>query len=178
MAMCISHERFFFPNLHIEKNSVEQVLSLQNLVCVVRGLIAQSNCKLSNAKLYVRPSCDASKVLLEYYIPKLKKLINVNSIELTDSILQSQSSQSDLGIVFIEFESANDVNIDRNKVLSEIERLTNFIKSNEEKLNNDNFIKNAPHSVVEGARKLLSDNIQKRNEWYAILKNIDENSES
>ena len=166
-------------DLHIEKSSVEQVLSLQNLVCVVRGLIAQSNCKLSNAKLYVRPSCDASKVLLEYYIPKLKKLIIVNSIELTDSILQSQSSQSDLGMVFIEFESANDVaNIDRNKVLSEIERLTNFIKSNEEKLNNENFIKNAPSNVVKGAKKLLADNIQKRNEWYAILKNIDKSSGS
>ena len=106
-------------------------------------------------------------------------MIIVNSIELTDSILQSQSSQSDLGMVFIEFESANDVaNIDRNKVLSEIERLTNFIKSNEEKLNNENFIKNAPSNVVKGAKKLLADNIQKRNEWYAILKNIDKSSGS
>ena len=71
------------------------------------------------------------------------------------------------GTFFLLLENKNAVNKDA--ILKEIEELDKHIASAEQKLANERFTAHAPEAVVTGVRKLMEENIQKREALKKLL---------
>ena len=65
-----------------------------------------------------------------------------------------------------------DVELEKSRMLREIDNLEKIILSIEYKLNNERFILNAPPEVVEGARAQLVENQLKLKESTEILNSL------
>ena len=77
-----------------------------------------------------------------------------------------------LGIVFLENPQENSSAIDIQKTQEEIAKLDKLIALNQAKLENKTFTDKAPLHVVEGARKSLAENLEKREKLLLLINSI------
>ncbi|MDR1413601.1 MAG: valine--tRNA ligase [Puniceicoccales bacterium] len=157
-----------FRSLPLKDETRETVAQLRESVNMARRLISQSKEAVSAIALHIFPKDTRAREIAGSYLPKLKKLIGLERIEFTDAVLQFPSAQTPFGIFFLETEKSNTAD-ERERIREQVEKISSLIKLNEAKLANAEFIKNAPANVVDGARKMLDENIAKRSELQKIL---------
>jgi len=73
------------------------------------------------------------------------------------------------GSVYLDLASSIDVDAEKTRLNKQLESLNHVISSIEKKLKNSAFTEKAPPQVVEGARKQLAENQQKRQETADAL---------
>ncbi|BAV95313.1 valine--tRNA ligase [Ichthyobacterium seriolicida] len=110
----------------------------------------------------------------DFFDGAIIKLCNVRKIEsVTNNMEGSNSFIVDSDEYFIPLSQNVDSSSEVESLQSELEYFKGFLSSIEKKMNNDNFVKNAPKNVVDMERKKHSDTVQKINMIEHRLKSLE-----
>jgi len=143
----------------LDEASEEEMMMLQELIGAIRNIRAEMNVPPGKtAALYVRTKEATYQTIKrdEGYFTSLAKTESINeySDELKNTAVATAVVQ---GIeLFIPLADLIDVEKEKMRLEKEINRLKGLEKSINSKLNNENFVKKAPETVVSSERKKLS----------------------
>jgi valyl-tRNA synthetase len=160
--------RMAFANLPLDAGARETVRDFRDAINAVRRLLAQSGGTKEAATLCLLPKDAGAGERLKQYLPKMGRLLAVGEIAFVGDVLPLPSVQTPFGTVFLRAEGGGATN-NRASIDAEIARIDALVKLNEAKLANEEFLRHAPASIVDGARKLLADNLAKRTELEKLL---------
>lgn len=158
--------KIIFNQLNLNESLVEQIAQKRAFINECRTILAQNKCNNpKNVKLYIRPNKNYN--FLKDKV-SLCKILNIKEIQelTTDSPLPA--TVCNFGTIYLEQDAAKSSN-DKNQILVEIAQLDDLIKINEKKLKNPSFTEKAPQKIVDGAKKLLQENIDKKKALEDIL---------
>lgn len=148
----------------LNPEAIEAVDHLRSLVAQVRALKAEYHLGATrDVTLYYKAEA-VQALLIQNHFEKLQKLIGFKTLEVTTEALQAPCVITALGTWYIDLSSATDVEAEKKRIQTELEKLIALIRSGEAKLSNRSFTDKAPTHVVEGARKLHEANIAKKQE--------------
>lgn len=157
--------------LNLNTSSTDVVEQLRDLVNAARRLLSSvKKIDFVNAVLFYSQNEDTNR-MVKQYSGSFKELTGVE-IRCVDEICQLPSEQSSLGMLFLSSKQSEHVH-DKQKLMSELQRLEGLIRLNQSKLENESFVSHAPAAVVDGARKLLSENQKKHSELKALLDTLE-----
>jgi valyl-tRNA synthetase len=163
---------FLFEPLKLEEKSLLEAEQRRDFVNACRLLLSQNkHIPSKSVKIIVKLRDGSSKKL---FSESLSKVLNINAMEFSDRELSLPATISDIGIIYID---TNDVSIAslqarRDKILRKIGELNKLIAINEGKLTSADFTKKAPKNVIDGARRLLKNNMEKRGALEKILASL------
>jgi len=129
----------------------QQIMWLQRLITDVRSLRADMNVPASaELDLLVMGANDQTWKWMQFYMDIIRRMARLKSVEQV-SIMPKGAVQSVLNEATLGLPVADIINLDkeRERLQKEIKRLETDIFKIEAKLNNEQFINNAPEDVVE-----------------------------
>ena len=144
----------------------EDIISVQNLISVIRNLRAEMNLAPS-LKCDVSVSCTnkSNNVLLKSvkdYVIALGKIENFESgINLPKPSYLNITSVVGQFQVYLKIEGLIDIKKETARVQKEIERAESFLNSINKKLSNENFIAKASPEVISNEKKKYDDTVSK-----------------
>ena len=156
--------------LCIDENSASDIEKLKDFVSKARALKAQ--CNLASKRdvvMMLLPADNASKVLFEANVDKLKKLIGAAEISVVEQQIDAPASLTEIGSVYIDVKGAVDVEAEIKRLEKEKSKLEGAIKGAQARLSNEAFTSKAPQNVIEGAKKQLEENRQKLAEVEKLI---------
>ncbi|MCE1187501.1 MAG: valine--tRNA ligase [Ignavibacteria bacterium] len=109
------------------------------------------------------------------YISYMKKLTRSEQIEVAPDIEKPAKSASVVlkdCEIFVPLEGLIDLDIEKNRLQKEIDRLEGSLIGVQKKLSNESFVQNAPADIVEREKQKLSDWQEKLNKLINLLKNL------
>ncbi|MDR2200904.1 MAG: valine--tRNA ligase [Puniceicoccales bacterium] len=147
---------------------IEEIEFVQELIVTARGMKAQYGLSSNrDVQFYFKAEAEG-EAIIRRHIKSIKHLLGTKHFEQTDGTLQLPANVMALGSLYIH--TANlDIEGERKRLRQEIEHLERLIEINRKKLHNENFLVRAPGEVVEGVRRLLSENIGKKENLEGIL---------
>jgi valyl-tRNA synthetase len=154
--------------LHLSDVAAVTVAKLREFVNAARRLLVRSPVPGTGATFCVLPKDAESKEIVGGYGQKLRRLIGIAGVEFVEEAPRLQSEQTPFGLVFLKGSAIDDAAACA-KIEEEIGKISAMIALNEAKLTDENFIKRAPEAVVAGARKMLGENVAKRDELQKAL---------
>ncbi|MDR2436191.1 MAG: valine--tRNA ligase [Puniceicoccales bacterium] len=162
-----------FRPLKLRGESLVGAERKRNFVNSCRLLLSQHKHIPSKSVRVILNLHDARDKIL--FSESVRNMLNVNSIEFTNLELSLPAIISDIGTVYIDTADGTPAvspEARRSKISEEIGAIDKLIAINESKLSDANFIEKAPQSIIAGARKLLEDNIKKREALEKILASL------
>lgn len=168
-VVCDSPEQLekIFQNLHLDYSQLEYVTKKREFIENCRTIIAKNrHNSTKNVQLFVQPNQNYNFLEDAGFICKL---LSIDSLKITNEDLDLPAMVSNFGTIYIDQQDLQSGN-DREHILSEIARLDTLIALNQQKLNNPAFTAKAPPKVVEGAKNLLKENIEKKKALEKLLK--------
>ncbi len=167
-ATCEGAEQLskIFNDLKLDNKHLEQIHATRTFINACRTIITKNKCNnTKNIKLIIQTNKNSE------YIPNSKNvcnILNIASIETTTHVLNLPAIVTDFGTIYLE-QSTIQSNNNKEHILAEIAQLDKLITINQQKLNNPDFLKKAPQKIIDGAKKLLQENIEKKNSLENIL---------
>ena len=157
----------------IDKAAADNVEHVKELISKARALKAERNvASKRDVALFVSPADADSESVIRGNLGTIKKLAGAANIEFKNKVENLPGSVGALGTVYLDLSSAIDIEVEKERLSKELEKLDKAIRAGEGKLNNDAFVSKAPPQVVEGARKQLSDTQVKRDETARLLASL------
>ncbi len=160
----------------ISKQDSALFASIQNMISSIRNIRAEFNVGAKDEiDLLIQAGDEATARQLRENEWIFRKLQNIGSFEVGTKIKNpatSASSVVDGNELFIPLEGLIDLDKERQRIEDEIERLEGFLKSVNKKLDNKQFIENAPEEVVQREHNKKSDtetNLKKLKEILSEL---------
>lgn len=147
----------------IENGSEDIVLFqfMQRIVSALRNIRAQMNiAPKTELDVYIKTKDAATANALNANADVLNKLQNIGQLSIAADLEKPGASASDLidgSEIWVPLEGLIDVEKEVDRINKEINRLEGFLKGITGKLNNENFVANAPEAVVEKERKKQQD---------------------
>jgi len=160
----------------ISKQDSALFAGIQNMISSIRNIRAEFNVGAKDEidlMIQARDETTARQLHENEWI--FRKLQNIGSFEVGTKIEKpttSASSVVDGNELFIPLEGLIDLDKERQRIEDEIERLEGFLKSVNKKLDNKQFIENAPEEVVQREHNKKSDtetNLKKLKEILSEL---------
>lgn len=168
----ISISQFPVVNESMIKESAEVEMEfVKDIITAIRNIRGEMNIAPSKK---VNALIKSSQVK-EYQIEYIKKLAKVEEIKVDSNIQKPKASASAVlkdAEIFIPLEGLIDLEVERQRIQKEIQRLENSIATVEKKLSNEKFVTNAPAEVVEKERAKQKDWLENIGKLKEILKNL------
>ncbi|MBC8185418.1 valine--tRNA ligase [candidate division KSB1 bacterium] len=150
-----------FDKIYFDDSSEKEMELIQQAISAVRNIRGEMHVPpAKKADVFIKSSDKNNLELLsrnEIYLTSLAQLENV---ELKEDIRKPKHSASSVVAnleIFVPLEGLIDIEVERNRLTKEVDRLENQIKSIKAKLMNQDFIKKAPQQVIEREKKKLTD---------------------
>ena len=137
----------------VSEEDTELFHSIQNMISAIRNIRAEFNVgpKTEIDLMIKAKNADIAKALsANEWI--FRKLQNIGSFEVSSDLAKPATSASAVvsgSELFIPLEGVIDLDKEKERIESEIERLEGFLKSINKKLDNEQFVNNAPEDVVQ-----------------------------
>ena len=141
------------------EESLKQFEIIQNIIAGIRSLRADNKIEPAK-KLNVVISAGKQLKLLEENIEIIRSLARLDKIEIIKKVDKSSNS---IGFVqsgaevFVDLAGVVDLEKEKARVQIEIADVEKYVASLENKLNNQEFVKNAPSAVVEKEQRKLAE---------------------
>ena len=153
-----------WPSFHadyFDEQSEDEMLLIQQVVGAVRNIRGEMNVPpTKQAHVLIKSDNSGHLELIAANEVYLTSLARVSDIELKKDLEKPKFSASavigDLEI-FVPLEGLINIEVERNRLLKEINRLENQIQNINKKLMNKDFINKAPEQVVHKEQKKLTD---------------------
>lgn len=153
----ISVSEFPVADVKLINESAEKEMDfVKDIITAIRNIRGEMNIapsKKVNALI-------KSHEVKDYQIDYIKKLAKAEHITVDSNITKPKASASAVlkdAEIFIPLEGLIDLDVERQRLQKEIQRLENSVISVEKKLSNEKFVSNAPAEVVEKERAKLKD---------------------
>ncbi|MEM7680198.1 MAG: valine--tRNA ligase, partial [Pseudomonadota bacterium] len=148
---------------------------LQRFISEIRSVRADMNVPAgAKIKLLVKGACEFTQEGLKAFEDIILKMARLESIELTDSVpggaIQTIVDQT---ILILPIADIIDLDAERSRLKKAIEKLEDNIFKTSKKLENKNFVANAPEDVIEEQRRRINEDQEKRDKLAAALKQLD-----
>ena len=158
----------------IDKQAVERVANLQELITQARALKAKYNLtsKRDVAVFFGAEGGAAEAIAANDGL--IKTLAGLGSLDALDgkSVDGLPAAVTPLGPIYLDLNSSIDVEVEKARLSKELAKLDKIVAAGEGKLKNPKFVNSAPEKVVEGARKQLAETTEKRDETKRILESL------
>lgn len=154
----ISKSEFPITNPSLINTDVEKEMEfLQNIVTAIRNIRGEMNIAPSlQLDVFIKTE-KINEEQLEY----IKKLVKAKNITVDNNLVKPKASASKVinnCEIYIPLEGIIDLELERNRLQKEINRLEGSLIGIDKKLNNEKFVNNAPTDVVEKEK-------QKKEDW-------------
>jgi len=150
-----------FDETYFDDSSEKNVDLIQQVISAVRNIRGEMHVPPSKkANVFIKSSDKNNLNLLsnnEIYLTSLAQLENVDLKEDFKKPKHSASSVVANLEIFVPLEGLINIEVERNRLTKEVNRLESQIKSIKTKLMNQDFIKKAPEQVIEREKKKLTD---------------------
>lgn len=162
-----------FPQVNeslINENAENEMEFVKDIITAIRNIRGEMNIAPSKKVNAIIKSQEVKEHQIDY----IKKLAKVDTITIGKDIQKPKASASSVlrdVEIFIPLEGLIDLDVERQRLQKEIQRLENSIAGVEKKLSNEKFVNNAPAEVVEKERA-------KQKDWRENLKKLKEILES
>lgn len=163
-----------FPQVNqslINENAENEMEFVKDIITAIRNIRGEMNIAPSKKVNAIIKSQEVKEHQIDY----IKKLAKVDTITIGKDIQKPKASASavlrDVEI-FIPLEGLIDLDVERQRLQKEIQRLENSIAGVEKKLSNENFVNNAPAEVVEKERAKQKDWQENLNKLKGILESL------
>jgi valyl-tRNA synthetase len=134
---------------------------IQEQISAIRNIQAEMNlAPKADLDLIIKPKSAASVDAIESASWVYRKLLPVKSFTVDPSAAKPQASAASVVSgteIYIPLEGLIDLGKERERIQKEIDRLQGFLKGIEKKLSNEQFVSNAPETVVEKERRKKAD---------------------
>ena len=135
--------------------------TIQQMISSIRNIRAEMNVPQNSSidVIIKAKDADTEKALAANTYP-FEKMLRISSVTVDQQAERPKASASavvDASEVFVPLTGLVDFEKEQERIRTEIERLEGFLKSINGKLNNDQFVRNAPAEVVEKERKKKAD---------------------
>lgn len=168
----ISVSQFPVVNESLIKESAEVEMDfVKDIITAIRNIRGEMNISPSKKVNALIKSSEVKSHQIEY----IKKLAKVEEIKVDIHIQKPKASASAVlkdAEIFIPLEGLIDLEVERQRIQKEIQRLENSIGSVEKKLSNEKFVNNAPAEVVEKERAKQKDWTENLSKLKEILENL------
>ncbi|MDR3317396.1 MAG: valine--tRNA ligase [Puniceicoccales bacterium] len=148
---------------------IKEIELVQNLVVAARGLKAQFGLSAARDVRFYFKAEGMAKEIVACHLRDIKHLLWTQFFEETEEGLELPVEIVELGTLYINMAGSLDVGAEKRRLRQEIENLERLIAINKKKLQNEDFLERAPEGVIEGAKKLLGENVEKKEELEAIF---------
>ena len=145
-----------------DKEAEKNMALTQGIITVIRNIRSEMNVPPGKqADVTIIPANNYDAAVLSKYSEYIKGLARIH--ELTIDINASKPKEAASGIhgvteVYLHLKGLIDVEKERVRLSKEISRIKGFITATEKKLENEQFLANAPEKVIEKERAKLSSN--------------------
>jgi len=168
----ISTSEYPKSNIDLIKPSAESEMEMvQGIVYSIRNIRGEMNIPPSKSiDAYIKSS-DVKKHQIDY----IKKLAKVENIIVGEDVEKPNASASAVfknSEIYIPLKGLIELNVERQRIEKEINRLEGSLKGIENKLSNDKFVKNAPADVVEKEKTKQRDWTGNLNKLKELLSNL------
>lgn len=160
----------------IDEKDISLFSTIQSMISSIRNIRAEFNVpQRADIDLLIKAKdADlAEKLRQNEWI--FRKLQDVGSFEVSTDLEQPEASASAVvqgSEIFVPLEGLIDLNKERERIEKEIDRLEGFLKSVNGKLNNEQFVENAPEDVVQRERDKKEDTETNLEKLRGILKEL------
>ena len=146
---------------------------MKNFVSRARALKAEHNQASRRDVRFLMKADDAAWATIDANLSKLLRMAGAAEIRRRADVEGAPAVVTPLGTLGLDLASAADPAAERHRLSRELEALTRHIAGTEARLANAAFVEKAPASVLEGARRQLSELSEKRQEYERLLKLLD-----
>jgi len=164
-----------YPKLNnelIKPSSESEMEMVQGIVYSIRNIRGEMSIPPSKSiDAYIK-----SSEVKEHQIDYIKKLAKVDNVIVGVDVEKPGASASAVfgnSEIYIPLKGLIDLNIERQRIEKEINRLEGSLKGIEKKLSNEKFVNNAPADVVEKEKTKQRDWISNLNKLKELLSNLD-----
>ncbi|MCH6573701.1 MAG: valine--tRNA ligase [Bacteroidetes bacterium] len=163
-----------YPKLNsdlIKPSAESEMEMVQGIVYSIRNIRGEMNIPPSKSiDAYIKSS-EVKKHQIDY----IKKLAKVENIIVGEDVVKPGASASAVfknSEIYITLKGLIDLNVERQRIEKEINRLEGSLKGIKNKLSNDKFVKNAPADVVEKEKTKQRDWTGNLNKLKELLSNL------
>jgi valyl-tRNA synthetase len=169
----ISTSEYPKVNSDLIKPSAESEMEMvQGIVYSIRNIRGEMNIPPSkNIDAYIK-----SSEVKEHQIDYIKKLARVDNVLVGEDVERPSASASAVfgnSEIYIPLKGIIDLDVERQRIEKEVNRLEGSLKGIEKKLSNEKFVNNAPADVVEKERIKQRDWTSNLNKLKELLSNLD-----
>ncbi|MDZ7693072.1 MAG: class I tRNA ligase family protein [Balneolaceae bacterium] len=160
----------------IDQEDIALFSTIQSMISSIRNIRAEFNVPQRadiNLLINAKNSELAKRLGRNEWI--FRKLQDIGSFKVSTDLEQPQASASSVvegSELFVPLEALIDLDKERERIEKEIDRLEGFLKSVNNKLNNEQFVKNAPEDVVQRERDKKEDTETNLEKLRGILKEL------
>ncbi len=155
--------------LKLNEAELENIINIREFINICRTTIAQQKTKKSKKiKIIVQPNKDYN---ISSSTNIICRMLKITSFTFTDHMLNLPATVTKFGTIYLDQQTEESTNTTE-QILAEIEQLNRLIILNQKKLNNPEFMQKAPQNVINGAKKLLHENIEKRQTLEKLLSQL------
>jgi valyl-tRNA synthetase len=156
-----------FDSSVIKSSSEKEMEFVQDIITALRNIRGEMNIPPSKQ---VNAFIKSSQVA-EHQIEYIKKLAKVDELKIDKNIAKPKASVSAVikeTEIYVPLEGLIDLDVERNRLQKEIDRLEGALAGINKKLSNDKFVQNASQDVVEKERT-------KKKDWAASIDKLKNN---
>lgn len=150
----------------LEVSIVKEVISLSRALKAKYGLAAKKD-----VTFYHKPA-DGHDSIISNYGKIIRHFIGAEEIIKTDSGLDLPAVLTPDGTMYLDLANQIDLAGEKQRLAIEIQKVNQLIAKNQSKLDDKAFISSAPQQIVEGAKKLLEENLKKHTELQSLLDSL------
>ena len=135
-----------------------------------RALKAENNLASRRDVKFFLIAGETAWATVQANLAKLTRMAGASEITRRESVEGAPAAVTTLGTLYLDLASSVDVAAEKVRMSKEIDSLAKHIAGTEARLANQAFVSKAPASVLEGARRQLSEQQAKRAELERLLK--------
>lgn len=152
----------------VDRDSEEKVELLQELISSIRNIRGEMNVPPSRAcDIYIKSKSPYFEDIINSNKEYIKKLSRVENVFIGENITRPQNSSVSVvkgNEIYIPLEGLIDIEVEKERLKKEIERIERLLEGISKKLANQNFIQRAPEEVIQKEKekqKNFSDALEK-----------------
>jgi valyl-tRNA synthetase len=160
----------------IAEEDLELFETIQKMISAIRNIRAEFNvAPTTDLDISIKAKDAHTATALQENEWIFRKLQHIGSFDASKNLSKPETSASSVvegSELYVPLEGVIDLDKERERIEKEISRLEGFLKSVEGKLNNKQFVDNAPDEVVQREHDKKSDTESSLNKLREILKEI------
>lgn len=166
-----------FDEKHLNNDDLEAFSIIQKMISSIRNIRAEFNVpQTTEIDIIINANHVAMANILESNEWIFRKLQHIGSFEVSQDIAKPATSASAVvkgSELFVPLEGIIDLEKERERIVKEIDRLNGFLKSINGKLNNQQFVENAPDEVVQREHQKKEDTENSLEKLQGILNELE-----